>query len=227
MDFAKQNKDDASLLQLQKRNSDTLYGVAQAMNKQGDRLTSTQIWHALADDEQHPHLLSQVALGFAYAEHDKPQAVRYFVDAGEAGPHQAALYNAGRLLLEFSNDWTRALAYLRAAATLTGGDAKPALTATAEQAYQTLSEQIMTLSALSLQQAADMFLYANLDDYPNPKSKTEKLWAKGMQALQKDDYKSALIHILKLQEDTKFSDLQLHLLKAIEGHVRRGMNDEL
>jgi tetratricopeptide (TPR) repeat protein len=217
--------DDTTLQQLQQRDIHTLYKVAKSMNKQ-DPLTSVKIWHSLADSE---HVLSQVALGFAYAESDRPLAIAYFVQAGENGPHQAALYNAGRLLAE-QHDYTKALAYTRAAATLANTNptfATLQLTNTSQEAYEALSKQIMTIPNLSLQDVADMFLYANISDFPAPNSKQEKVWRKAMQSLQNDDFKAAGQHFEKLQSHPDLSDLQSHLLKALLLYVTRSAEDEL
>jgi tetratricopeptide (TPR) repeat protein len=216
--------DDTTIQQLKQRDIHTLYQVAKSMNEQ-DPVTSVKIWHSLADSE---HILSQVALGFAYAENDKHLAIAYFVQAGENGPHQAALYNAGRLLAE-QQDYTKALAYMRAAATLADTNptfAKPQLTNTSRKAYEALSKQIMTIPNLSLQDA-DMFLYANISDFPAPNSKQDKIWRKAMHSLQTDDFKAAGQHFEKLQSHPDLSGLQSHLLKALLLYVTRSAEDEL
>jgi hypothetical protein len=98
------------LEQLQSGNIEALYTVAQSLNQRGvgdDRITSVQLWHALADGPA-AHVPSAVALGFSYAEVDKELALKYFVQATEGkedgGPHQAAAFNAGRLFLIFINE---------------------------------------------------------------------------------------------------------------------------
>lgn len=73
--------------------------------------------------------------------------MRYFVQAGEDGPHQAALYDAGRLFVELKKP-DRALAYLRSSANFgndgedvdTDGDGDPKMTAMATEAYGKLSD---------------------------------------------------------------------------------------
>lgn len=102
------------LEELQNGSVEALYTVAQSLNKRNvgdDRITSVQLWHALADGAD--HVPSAVALGFSYAEVDKELALNYFVQASNGdgeGPHQASLYNAGRLLLEL-NEAASSLAY--------------------------------------------------------------------------------------------------------------------
>jgi len=228
--FVERNGDDADtrekLSKLRQGDIDTLYQVAQSMNDE-DRVTSVQIWHALADDETSPHLLSQVALGFAYSEVDKARAIAYFVEAGENGPHQAALYNAGRLLAE-QHDYSKALAYIRAAANLQHANPKyikPQLTETCRQAYDTLSQQIMTLPNLSLQASADMFLYASISDFPPPNTKQDKIWRKAMQALQQHDYVLAEQQFDTLADHPHLSMLQSHLLKALKMHAMINIKD--
>eukprot|EP00537_Pseudo-nitzschia_pungens_P018144 CAMPEP_0172408368 /NCGR_PEP_ID=MMETSP1061-20121228/75815_1 /TAXON_ID=37318 /ORGANISM="Pseudo-nitzschia pungens, Strain cf. pungens" /LENGTH=313 /DNA_ID=CAMNT_0013144493 /DNA_START=275 /DNA_END=1216 /DNA_ORIENTATION=- len=225
----------------------TLYKVAQAMNEREnreDRLTSIEIWHALADhnddnsnsNSNNGHILSQVALGFAYSEHDKASAVTYFVQAGEAGPHQAALFNAGRLLADPElEDFVKALAYLRAAYNLAETHPEYStdhLTETSKLAYETLSAQLTGLVneslgskggiALSIQEVADMFLYANLNDYPLAKSREEKIWARGMQSLQARNWEIAFVEFEKLQRTSReeLSNLQLSLLNVLKQYCK-------
>jgi len=218
----------------------TLYKVARAMNERKnkeDRLASVEIWHALADGSNGDdgHILSQVALGFAYAENDKALAVTYFVQAGEAGPHQAALFNAGRLLADPElEDFVKALAYLRSAYSLAETHPKYStahLTETSRVAYETLSAQLTALineslstkgGILSIQQAADMFLYASLNDFPLAKSKEEKIWARGMQSLQSKKWEMAFMEFQKLEKKSqdKLSNLQTALLKVLKQYCK-------
>lgn len=218
----------------------TLYKVAESMNEmksKEEKLASIEIWHALAkgSDGSDGHILSQVALGFAYSEHDKATAVTYFVQAGEAGPHQAALYNAGRLLADPElEDFVKALAYIRAAYSLAETHPKYAtdhLTETSRLAYEQLSAQLVALinqslskkgSILSVQMIADMFLYANLNDFPPAKSKEEKIWARGMQSLQSKQWEMAFIEFEKLEKhsDDELSHLQTSLLQALKQYCR-------
>jgi TPR repeat protein len=77
----------------------TLYQIAKGMsNHDATRDTAVQIFHVLAADIQ--HIPSQVALGFYYYknkndddpnDYSKHKALQYFQQAGENGPHQAAL----------------------------------------------------------------------------------------------------------------------------------------
>jgi tetratricopeptide (TPR) repeat protein len=223
-----------TIQELDEGNVHTLYEIAKEMNRNDsadDTLTSMELWHALADSD---HILSQVALGFAYAENDKSRAIAYFVQAGEDGPHQASLYNAGRLLAE-QEDFVKALAYLRAAYTLAESHSKYAtdhLTETSRYAYERLSEQLVALmqeslttkgSILSIQQVADMFLYANINDFPMPASKEEKTWQAAMEALQSQKFEVSLIQLQKLEEQPsgqQLSQLQRALLHVLQQYVR-------
>ena len=230
----------------------SLYKVAQAMNEmddKDDRLASIEIWHAIADggsDGGGGHILSQVALGFAYSENDKATAVTYFVQAGEAGPHQAALFNAGRLLADPElEDFVKALAYLRYAYSVAETHPKYStahLTETSKVAYERLSEQLVTLviesastkgSMLSIQQVADMFLYANLNDFPLAKSKEEKNWGRAMQSLQSQKWEMALMEFEKLEKNSKdkLSNLQIALLHILKQYCKSAsgidLSDEL
>lgn len=218
----------------------TLYEVARAMNEvenKEDTLASIEIWHFLAEGG---HVLSQVALGFAYSENDKATAIIYFVQAGEAGPHQAALYNAGRLLADPEiEDFVKALAYIRSAYSL--AETQPEyttnhLTETSKVAYERLSEQLVALiqqsistkgSMISIQQAADMFLYANLNDFPPNESKGEKFWARAMRSLQVKHWEIALLEFEKLEKifKEKLSDLQIALLHVLKQYCMMNLQD--
>ena len=179
--------------QLQSGNIEALYTVAQSLNKRGagdDRVTSVQLWHALADGPA-AHVPSAVALGFSYAEVDKELALKYFVQATEGkedgGPHQASAFNAGRLFLEL-NDAASSLAYIRACANLEEkypDYATPQLTKTCKDAYQTLCQQIIkdTTAPPGIEDAAEMFLYSSLDDFPRPDSREFTIYQKGMEYL--------------------------------------------
>jgi hypothetical protein len=229
------------LQELNDGNVHTLYQVAKAMNhgssdrNPDNKVTSMEIWHALADTMEDGHILSQVALGFAYADNDKPRAIAYFVQAGEAGPHQSALYNAGRLLADPEmEEFVKALAYLRAAYSVAESHPKYAtehLTETSRYAFEKLSEDLVFLiqkslsskgSVLSIQQVADMFLYANLKDFPPPSSKGEKTWQGAMEALQSERWELSLIQLDKLEKEfeSELSQLQLSLLKVLREYVR-------
>jgi len=114
---------------------EALNEVAKSMNDSVDRLSSVLVWHALADDgsqgddyeaydeaegyDYHCHIPSALALGFSYDEADMARSLHYFLMATskKGMPHQAGMYNAGRLYLEL-DDPRGALAYIRACATL-------------------------------------------------------------------------------------------------------------
>ena len=236
------------LMRLESGDVHTLYKVAQAMNEmknKDDILASIEIWHALADGDD-GHILSQVALGFAYSENDKATAITYFVEAGEKGPHQAALFNAGRLLADPEiEDFVKALAYLRAAYSL--GATHPNystthLVETSRVAYERLSENLVALisqsvstkgSMLSIQQIADMFLYADLNDFPTNGSKEEKNWARAMRSLQSKEWETAHIEFGKLEKhsEEKLSILQKALLQVLKQYCKSvsgvNLSDEL
>jgi tetratricopeptide (TPR) repeat protein len=155
------NKDVNALYQVAK----SMYANPRQNVAENDKLNAVQIFHALADGGEH-HILSMMQLGFAYSAEDKRQAVKYFVQAGEEGPHQGSLYNAGRLLAE-EGEFAPALGFMRAAITLSRDHpehAKSHLTAeTAKQGYRTLSEQLQQVD-LGLQEMVDMFPYADLNN---------------------------------------------------------------
>ena len=194
---------------IQSGSVDALYDVAKEMNAAPtstngveDKLTSIQIFHALADGH---HILSMVQLGHTYSVEDKQQAIKYFVQAGEDGPHQTSLYNAGRLFLEIVPvDYVRTMAYIRSAAALaddkhTAMYAKPQMTETATKAYHDLSRALISSlrdgGVLTLDERINLFPYASIRDYPPPNSKGDKLWSGAMEKLVN------LIHQAKMGGD--------------------------
>ena len=72
---------------------------------------------------------------------------------------------------------------------------------------------------LSIQQVADMFLYANLNDFPPPSGNEEKIWQGAIQALQSEQWEVALIQLEKLEKVKGLSHLQLTLLKVLNLYV--------
>jgi len=227
LNYAQNNmpEPEMTVQRLQAGDIDTLYKTAKSLNENegDDRFASIMIWHILADGDAQ-HILSQVALGFTYAEEDKERAIDYFKLAGEGGPHHAALFNAGRLLVD-TGDYAGALAYLRAAANLSESQpryAQSTLTVTSRDAYEALSLDLMSRNDLSLEQMANMFLYAHLSNFPGPGSPEEKLWEKAMvsiEAYSKTEnakhLDKALQHLIKLEKYKKFSHLQSHLLQSL------------
>lgn len=246
-----QKKNEQLLEDLRNGRVEALYTVAQSLNKRNvgeDRLTSVLLWHALADGAD--HVLSAVALGFSYAEVDTELAVQYFVQASngdDEGPHQASLYNAGRLLLEL-NEAASSLAYIRSCANVENkypAYATPAQTKTCMEAYELLSNQIMTKTTPGIEQATDMFLYASMDDFPRDNTKEFTKWAKAMEYLeeyaalmQEEDgasggankkAKAFMTYLLSAQEQLlslqksskkKLSELQNYLIEIILGRIQ-------
>ena len=192
----KEGEEDDLVGRLRRHDVEALYEVAQSMNSHGDRLSSVLIWHALADDgsegedyyeydeaegyDYTGHVPSAMALGFSYYEVDKPRSLRYFLMATskEGKPHQAGMYNAGRLYLELG-DPSSALAYMRACATLDRTHpayARPQLGMTCRRAYHELSSRLILGleeataddDGLGLEEAVECFAYADIDDFPRP-----------------------------------------------------------
>ena len=206
-----------------------LYEAAMGMQQDGggDRISAVLLLHQLADSSAH-HIPSMVALGFAYSEEDPDQAVRYFVQAGEDGPHQAALYNAGRLLAE-QGDGGGALAYIRASANLTGRSASPEMTATAAGAYAALSDRLLGgIGHLTLQQMANAFPYASLDGVPREGGREDRMWRSAMGGLEAhargeggggDGLEEAREALIGLREFEELSELQRGLLGGILSRI--------
>lgn len=243
------NAGQSLVQQLQEGNIEALYNVAQSLNgrnKNDDRIISVQIWHALADGASH-HVQSAVSLGFSYSEVDKELALQYFIQASRgkeddenSGPHQAALYNAGRLFLELG-DAASSLAYIRACANTEKEYPEYAteqLTQTCTTAYNTLSTQIQseTITPPGIEDAAQMFIYSSIHEFPLPTTKEFKLYEKGMGYLDKyakqvreggdtngfKHLKAAMKELEQLQKKAgdDMSELQKYLLKIIVGRVQ-------
>lgn len=222
------NRDDGIVARLRRREVEALYEIAKSMNDSGDKISSVLIWHALADDgsegddyetydgaegyDYEGHVPSAIALGFSYNEVDKPRALHYFLMATskKGAPHQASMYNAGRLYLELE-DPSAALAYIRACATLDEehpDHARPQLSMTCRKAYDALSEQLLE-SDLGMEEAVECFAYASIDDFPQPNTKEFKLFDRAMQHLQQ--------YAEMVREDT--GDMSKHIHKKAAGHL--------
>jgi hypothetical protein len=249
--FKQHQKQHQQLLEeLRNGSVEALYTVAQSLNKRNvgeDRITSVQLWHHLADEAD--HVPSAVALGFSYAEVDKELALKYFVQASngdDEGPHQASLYNAGRLLLEL-NEAAMSLAYIRSCANVEKkypAYATPAQTKTCKEAYELLSNQIMTKTTPGIEDATEMFLYASIDDYPQANTNEFTKWTKAMEFLEmyaslmrEEDgasgdankkAKAFVTYLLSAQEQLlslqksskKLSELQNYLIEIILGRIQ-------
>lgn len=222
---------------------DGLYQVAKSMFANprqnvddNDRLTAVQIFHALADGYD-KHILSMVQLGFAYAEEDKSQAIQYFVQAGEDGPHQASLYNAGRLLAE-QGMFPSALWYMREAVSL--HETYPEytsekMTETARAGYNSLHSQLQQVE-LGLEEMVHMFPYSDMNGFPLADSQADKLWHEAMSRLESfgttnkiSDLEAGVKKLseLQMQNDENMSALQTSLLRRILTIVLDKMNAEL
>eukprot|EP00531_Pseudo-nitzschia_arenysensis_P002474 CAMPEP_0116135432 /NCGR_PEP_ID=MMETSP0329-20121206/11186_1 /TAXON_ID=697910 /ORGANISM="Pseudo-nitzschia arenysensis, Strain B593" /LENGTH=299 /DNA_ID=CAMNT_0003630229 /DNA_START=59 /DNA_END=958 /DNA_ORIENTATION=- len=225
-------EDDSSkiLSQLEARDVRTLYEVAKTMNTSKTKATmlaSIDIWMALGHSG---HILSQVALGFAFAENDKPRAIEYFKAAGEKGSHQVALFNAGRLMAEPEiGDYIKSLAYIRAAYQIQ--DLRPEkstahMVETSKVAYERLSEEYTDLifesmtqsgSMLEIQTIADMFPYADLNGFPKVKTQAIRDWHTCMRAMQFNEFELAQKNFQKFADNfkTEMSELQSTILQAL------------
>lgn len=142
-----------------------------------------EVFQHLADENN--HIMSAVKLGHHYIEKevDPQKAVHYFGFAGENGPHHASLFNAGRILAEMA-DWVGALAYLRAAATLSQSYPPEYInketTESALRAYDIVSRQV-SREELSVMQVGDLFIYGSLQD--NLDEEAHALWGKAINGL--------------------------------------------
>lgn len=227
---------EATIQSIRGGDIDALYAVAKAMNEDGDLINSVLIWHNLADGNAH-HILSMVSLGFTYSEQDKQQAVKYFVQAGEDGPHQASLYNAGRTYIE-SHMYVQGLAYLRAAATL--GDqqmfaeyTEPHMTQVATEAYQSVSRNFLAQD-LNAEDMIHIFPFASIDDFPQEGSKEDKLWNRAIQKLNEyaetgklETIQTARKDLSRVQDSKGLSKLQKSLISGLLAQTLEMILDEL
>lgn len=226
------------------KNVDALFKTAKSMytnprqniSDENDKLNAVQIFHALADGKEH-HILSMTQLGFAYSEEDKAKACRYFAQAGEDGPHQVSLYNAGRLFAE-QGEFAASMGYMRAAYALSKDHpayTQAAMTATSKEGYSMLSMKLQEVE-LSLQEMADIFPYGDIDYFPVEGSEAEKLWEAAMNKFQVffkskkiPDLEASVKKLSDLQMgyDQKMSALQTSLLRRILVVMLEMMNNEL
>jgi len=106
----------------------------------------------------------------------------------KGAPHQAAMFNAGRVYLELE-DPSGALAYLRACATLDHSHpvhARPQLSMTCKEAYGTLSADLVEHGEeMGLEEAVECFPYASIDDFPLSDTKEFKVFHEAMGYLEK------------------------------------------
>ena len=213
---------------------DTLYEVAKSMNKyQDERLLSIEIWDALASGG---HTLSQVALGFAFAENDKNKAIDYFVAAAHSGPHQGAMFNAGRLLAEPEiGDYVKALTYFQGAWNM--GTTRPQystnhMVETSRVAYERLSEQLINIinerisekgGMISMDHILDMFHYSDLNHFPPVKGIEVREYANAMRLFHFGDWEYAIEAFGDFEKkyNDKMSELQKTIVNALKVYCRK------
>jgi tetratricopeptide (TPR) repeat protein len=223
--------------------AESLYATAKHMVEDRDGapppVAALTILHTLADgsssSSRSPHVKSQFVLATAYYNlGEKDKAIRYFEKAGEGGPHQAALYNAGRIHAE-QERWVPAIAYIRESAIL--GETHPELvneerTQADMQAFVTISEKI-TRFDLSIEQSGDIFMFGALqsklteNDVRNWKAAVINLAAFNETiihtGIETDD--TALLmafqHLRLLWEESseKMSHLQAHILLKLVNYA--------
>ncbi|GAX12089.1 hypothetical protein FisN_15Lh219 [Fistulifera solaris] len=205
-----------------------LYLIARELETKELFSETIPIYHYLADERS--HIASQLSLGFYYynVQNNPSKALHYFIHAGERGPNQAALYNAGKILGEHNN-LVPAVAYIQLAARLATTHPEHAseqVTETCVTAFHALS-QIIASRGMSLQESLDVFSYASLDGFPVAESDTVEFWQKAMKLLQSADemyVTTGQLNLPALQEAFPYlrstwekdagqlSPLQVHLL---------------
>lgn len=203
-----------------------LYLIGRELEQKESLQEAVQIYHYLADERS--HIASHLSLGFIYYNSDHQKALHYFIHAGERGPNQSALYNAGRILGEHNN-FVPAVAYIQVAARLatTHPDyATEKVTETCVAAFHAISK-IIALRGIGIQESLDIFQYASLDGFPPAESQTAQLWQAAMTSLKAADeayvttgnldlqaLQKAVPHLRTIWETdaANLSPLQAHLL---------------
>lgn len=184
---------------------------------------------------------------------DKELALEYFIQASRGnldddddesnndGPHQAALFNAGRLFLEL-NDASSSLAYIRGCANLENeypAHATQQLTQTCTEAYEMLSAQIQSesISPPGIEDAVDMFMYSSINEFPLPNTKEFGIWQRGTEYLEMyasmvregsevgaiSGKKKGLTYLLAAQQELE----QLQMISSSSGGGKMVMMSEL
>lgn len=159
--------------------ANALFQVAKAGS---DKVSAVKLYHQLAS---HQHVGSQVQLGmYYYGQGDTTTALKFFVEAGENGPHQASLYNAGKIYAE-TKQWVPALAYVRACATFQSeGETPSKTTETCVEAFDMIAKKVSEIDSLSVEETADIFMYGSLDE-SFPGETEAQYWVNAIMALQK------------------------------------------
>lgn len=161
-----------------------------------------ELYEYLAD--QH-HVPSMARLGHHYPENDE-RALKYFVRAGEEGPHHASLYNAGRIFAQ-QQDWVQALYYLKVAAALESTHpeyAQESTTVVSKEAHATVSQQVP--NDITLVQMADIFMFGSIHDLPE---NVETLWREAI---------TSLVRYSETQDDSAKQQAANALQKILSSH---------
>lgn len=166
----------------------SIYKVALSWyNTQGEKSSKSEdaieVFHQLADTGK--HVMSSVKLGHHYVEiGNESLAIKYFVQAGEEGPHHQSLYNAGKLFAE-QGSWVEALAYLQAAALLSKSYPQEYISKetidVAQKAFEIICRRV-SKEKLTIQSTADIFIYGSLTELPD---EAQELWKQAVQGLMK------------------------------------------
>ena len=165
-----------------------LYLIARELEAKELLQEAISVYHYLADERS--HIASHLSLGFMYYNslHDHQKALHYFIHAGERGPNQSALYNAGRIFGENGN-FVPAVAYIQVAARLATTHPEQAnekVTETCIAAFHAIS-QVIAMRGMGIQESLDIFQYASLEGFPTAEANTVELWQKAMTLLKGAD----------------------------------------
>ncbi|KAL7539969.1 hypothetical protein ACHAXR_009770, partial [Thalassiosira sp. AJA248-18] len=190
-------------------NINALYTVAQSLNSRNagddDRITSVQLWHALADldrpitshqrwhlDIPMPRLISHWHFNTLYKQRRKIMVV--VVDR----THRRHCSMQAVSFLELNNDAASSMAYIRGCANVenynpTKYASSQQLTQTCTEAHEMISAQILLRDResssvsppLGMEDAAEMFPYASIKEFPLlPNTKEFGIWNRGMEYLE-------------------------------------------
>jgi hypothetical protein len=228
--------DQDSVNALRSKDADAIFNVAKITK---DKQLMLQVLHILADYQEQPHVNSLLAMAFYYYKNrqDKATSLTYFVRAaadGENNNNQLALYNAAKVAAELGH-WVQALSYGRRAAIFRQSADDSKVTQSSKEAWEDICRQIATVD-LTIEEAKQVFLEANLDGFPEVDTDAFLEWNKALTAIQtfnntltesrgeKLDQTSLEAAARSLQttwdlSKAKVSKLQLHVLLHQTNHV--------
>ena len=166
------------------KDADAIFDIARLAK---DKELSNRVLHILADYQEQPHAMSQIALAFHYYKNrkDKHTALKYLIQASEGQDDrtsQLALHNAGQIASELGL-WTTALSNSRRAATFQPA-VDPKVASASKKQWEDISKSI-SAQALSIEHVGELFMLAHIDGFPDEHGHEAKLWTTGIEAMKR------------------------------------------